>query len=89
MRTEEEWAEKAKRLLRTAMVQRGITYEGLSERLAAIGVEDTPVNLRNKVARGKFTAVFMLQCLEAVGCMTMPLNDPWGEARPSHSVAGA
>lgn len=89
MRTEDEWAERAKRLLRTAMVQRGITYEGLSDRLAAIGVEDSPVNLRNKVSRGKFTAVFMLQCLEAVGSKSMPLNDPWGEARPSHSVAAA
>ena len=74
MRTEEEWADKAKRLLRTAMVQRGVTYEGLSERLAALGVQDSPVNLRNKVARGKFTAVFMLQCLEAVGCKSMRLD---------------
>ena len=74
MRTEEEWAEKAKRLLRTAMVQRGVTYEGLSERLSALGVQDSPVNLRNKVARGKFTAIFMLQCLEAVGCKSMRLD---------------
>ncbi len=75
MRTEDEWAEKAKRLLRTAMVQRGVTYEGLSQRLAALGVEDSPVNLRNKVARGKFTAVFMLQCLDAVGCKSLTWND--------------
>ncbi len=75
MQTEDEWAEKAKRLLRTAMVQRGVTYEGLSERLAALGARDSPVNLRNKVARGKFTAAFLLLCLEAVGCKSVRLDD--------------
>ena len=29
--------------------------------------------MRNKIARGKFTAVFLLQCLEAVGGQTVRL----------------
>ena len=66
--SEDEWAERTKRLLRTEMVRHGVTYEGLAERLATLGVHDTPVNMRNKIARGKFTAVFFLQCLEAIGC---------------------
>lgn len=73
MKSEEEWAEQAKRMVRTEMVRRGITYEGLSERLAALGVHDTPVNLRNKISRGKFTAVFLLQCMEAIGCTKLEL----------------
>ena len=32
-----------------------------------VGVEDTPVNIRNKVARGGFSAVFFVQCLRAIG----------------------
>ena len=56
------------------MTRRGITYEQLSEKLAAIGVADSPVNLRNKVARGKFTAVFLVQCLTAIGAQTLRLD---------------
>ena len=72
--TEDEWAEHTKRLLRTEMVRRGVSYEGLAERLGVLGVHDTPVNMRNKIARGKFTAVFFLQCLEAVGCKSLSLE---------------
>ena len=79
MRSEEEWAEQAKRILRTEMVRHGVSYEGLVERLAALGVHDTSVNMRNKIARGKFTAVFFLQCLEAVGSYTVQLRERVGE----------
>ena len=75
MKTEAEWAEDVKRLLRAEMARRGVTYDGLSERLASIGVEDTAVNLRNKVARGRFSAVFLVQCLAAMGVPTLRLED--------------
>ena len=74
MKTEDEWAEQTKRIVRAEMVRRGVSYEGLAERLAALGVHDTPVNMRNKIARGKFTATFMIQVLEAIGCSTIPLK---------------
>ena len=74
IKTEDEWADHAKRMIRTEMVRRGVSYDGLSERLATLGVHDTPVNMRNKIARGKFTAVFFLQCLEAVGCKSIGLE---------------
>src|SRR5271155_5576479 len=68
VKTEGEWADDVKRLLRAEMTRRGITYDQLAERLAAVGVHDSSVNIRNKVARGKFTAVFLVQCLAAMGC---------------------
>src|SRR5436190_18485526 len=67
MKTEAEWADDVKRLLRAEMTRRGVTYEELSEPLAAIGINDTAVNLRNKVARGRFSAIFLVQCLTAMG----------------------
>lgn len=73
--TEDEWVERAKRMIRTEMVRRGVNYEGLSERLAALGAHDSPMNLRNKMSRGKFTAAFMLLCMEALGCVTLNLQD--------------
>ena len=69
------WADKAKRLLRAEMVKHGVSYEELSERLGKMGIEDTPVNLRNKVARGKFMASFFLQCLAAMGVQVVRLED--------------
>jgi len=50
-----------------AAKRHGVTYDRLVERLAKIGVDDTAVNIRNKVARGRFTAVFLVQCLESMG----------------------
>jgi hypothetical protein len=44
-----------------------VSYQQLAERLAGIGVHDTPANIANKISRGGFTAVFMVQCLEAIG----------------------
>jgi len=67
MKSEADWAADVKHMLRAQMAGRGVTYEGLTEKLAAIGVKDTSVNIRNKVARGKFTAVFFIQCLVAMG----------------------
>jgi hypothetical protein len=75
MKTETAWAEDAKRLLRREMAARGLTYDNLVERLAAIGVTDTVLNVRNKVSRGKFTAVFLLQALRAMGVRSLRLED--------------
>jgi len=75
MKTEGEWAEDMKRLLRAEMARRGVTYEDLADRLAAIGVRDKAVNLRNKVARGRFSAAFLVQCLNAMGVRTLRLSE--------------
>lgn len=75
MKTEAEWADEVKRLLRAEMTRRGVTYEDLADRLAAIGVQDTSVNLRNKVARGRFSATFLVQCLTAVGARVFRLGE--------------
>ena len=75
MKTEAEWAEEVKRLLRAEMARRGITYEELAEKLAVIGVRDTAVNLRNKVARGRFSATFLVQCLSAMGARALRLSE--------------
>ena len=40
MKTEAEWVEDVKRLLRVEMTRRGVTYEQLSEKLATIGVTE-------------------------------------------------
>jgi len=57
----------AANLLKAELKRRGVTYAQLVEKLAAIGVDEKEVNIRNKLSRGKFTAAFFLQCLKAIG----------------------
>lgn len=64
---EKAWEELAKNILRAQMMVNGVSYATLAERLAALGITDNELNLRNKVSRGRFTAVFLMQCLTALG----------------------
>ena len=68
------WEAKVANLLKAELKRRGVTYARLVERLAEIGVDEKEVNIRNKLARGKFSAVFLIQCLEAVGISSLRLD---------------
>lgn len=74
-RTDKEWEDLVKGLLKAELKKRGVTYAGLVGKLADIGVMDSEPNIRNKLARGKFTAVFLIQCLEAIGTNSLRLSD--------------
>ena len=60
------WEGKVKAMLKAELKRKGVTYAQLVGKLADIGVVDSEPNIRNKLARGKFTAVFLIQCLEAI-----------------------
>lgn len=72
---EKEWEDKVKGMLKGELKRRGVTYADLVGKLADIGVMDSEPNIRNKISRGKFTAVFLIQCLEAIGCSSLHLRD--------------
>lgn len=74
MLTEKDWENKVKGLLKAELTRRNVTYKDLVEKLAAIGVTETTENIANKISRGKFTAVFLLQCLEAISCSVVRLD---------------
>lgn len=69
-----EWETRASNLLKAELKRRGVTYGQLVEKLAEIGVEEKEANIKNKLSRGKFSAVFMLQALEAIGCHDLRLS---------------
>ena len=69
-----DWEMKAANLLKAELKRKGVTYAGLVERLATIGVDEKEVNVRNKLSRGKFTAAFLLQCLSAIGSQQLHLD---------------
>lgn len=58
--------ERATMLIRYMMLTKGVSYIELSEKLAEIGVEDSPRNLSNKVRRGNFGVVTLLQIMEVL-----------------------
>lgn len=70
---EKEWEDRVKGLLKAELKRRGITYAELVGKLADIGVMDSEPNIRNKISRGKFTAVFLVQCLTAIGAQEIRL----------------
>lgn len=70
-----EYETRAKNLLKGELKRRGITYAQLAERLAEIGVRENERNLNNKISRGGFSAAFMIQCLESIGCKDLRVGE--------------
>ena len=75
LKTDREWEEGVKSLLKAELKRKNVTYAQLVGKLADIGVVDSEPNIRNKLSRGKFTAVFLVQCLEAIGATSLRLSD--------------
>lgn len=57
-----DWEAFAANMLKAELKRKGVTYAQLADLIG-----DKEVNIRNKLARGKFTAAFLLQCLNAIG----------------------
>ena len=74
MKADTDWQGLVKGMLKAEIKRRNLTYEQVSARLAEMGVHETPTNLRTKISRGGFSAVFFVQCLRAVGVKSLALD---------------
>ncbi len=74
MPEQNQWETKVANLLKAELKRHGVTYAQLVEKLAAIGVDEKEVNVRNKLARGKFSAAFLVQCMKAIEVSTLRLD---------------
>jgi len=72
---EKAFQHKAKGILRAEIKRRNLNYDDLAEKLAEIGIKENARNLSNKIARGGFTAGFFLECLTAIGCHTVRVEE--------------
>lgn len=63
-----EYEDRAKELVRCAMRDQGVSVAELAQRLNNMGVEISSGGMANKISRGGFSAAFLLQCLDALGC---------------------
>ncbi|RYG93392.1 MAG: hypothetical protein EON58_18455 [Alphaproteobacteria bacterium] len=70
-----EFETRAKNLLKGELKRRGVSYQELTTKLAALGVHETERNLANKLSRGGFSAAFFLQCLKAIGASSLHLEE--------------
>lgn len=76
MATDKAWSDRVKGLLKAELKRRNIGYRELASRLEAMGIHETERNIANKISRGGFTAAFFVQCLVAVGCTVLRLEEP-------------
>lgn len=64
----------AKQVLKVEMSKRDWSYRDLAAALAEIGVEIEEKVLRNKVARGTFSAAFLMTCMIAMQVKSLDLS---------------
>ncbi|AEE51072.1 DUF6471 domain-containing protein [Haliscomenobacter hydrossis] len=88
----EDWNEKVKRLLKSELVRRGITHEQLATLLREMDIFETKASIDSKISRGSFSAVFLIQCLIAIGCKSFCpeisadlVEEPRGMYKPKKS----
>ena len=63
-----DWEAEAKRILRTELERfESHRYKVLVAKLAAIGIKDNEMAIASRISRGKFSFIFFLQCMKALG----------------------
>jgi hypothetical protein len=70
-----DWRARTKGLLKAELKRRDVSYADLANKLSAIGIKENERNISNKISRGTFSAIFFVQCMEAIGCKVIHLED--------------
>lgn len=66
--TNSPWQLRAKKIIKVEMLKHDISYEQLSELMRAAGIDESAGALKTKINRGTFSAAFLLQVLDVIGC---------------------
>ena len=61
-----EYEKKMSLILKSEIKRAGLTYSTLTDKLNEMGIDEKEPNVRNKIGRGKFSAAFMAECLDAL-----------------------
>ena len=73
MPNSEEYEARIGRILKGEIKRAGFTYAKLADDLNKRGIAEKEANVRNKVGRGKFSAAFLVQCMDAIGVSDLRL----------------
>jgi hypothetical protein len=49
-----DWQARVKGILKAELKRRNVSYQQLADRLAPLGIRETPQNIANKISRGGF-----------------------------------
>jgi hypothetical protein len=74
MAADKEWQDRVKGILKAELKRRNVSYRQLAEKLTEMGIPETELNIKNKLSRGGFSAVFFVQSLEAIGVSELRLR---------------
>lgn len=79
-----DWNNEARRILKSELARRDLTYSQLIQRLRAAGIAaETERSIANKVSRGTFSFAFFIMCMRALGAEQIdigPLPEPRSKA---------
>ncbi len=62
-----DWEAEAKLVIKAELARAGVSYKVLVSRLQAMGVKGSTAAVASRITRGRFTFVFFLQCMHALG----------------------
>jgi hypothetical protein len=69
------WTKVVLKILKAELAKRDFTYSELKDKLEKIGVKESEANIKNKLSRGTFSAIFFLKCLRAMEVQTLFFDD--------------
>lgn len=64
----------ARLFLKAEIKRANLTYDEVAERLKEHGFEENAASIANKLARGTFSATFLIAAMKAIGCNTLELE---------------
>jgi hypothetical protein len=70
-----DWRNLVQRLLKTELSKKGIKYQDLSDKLSAVGVDQSADNLRNKINKGILGADLLLQIIFVLNIKQIKYED--------------
>ncbi len=72
--TSDEWANLAKRILKSELKRADVGYAELAKRLTEMGLSETEGSITVKINRGGFPAWFLFAVMRAIGAHTLRLE---------------
>ena len=69
------WEDRVRLFLKAEIKRAGLTYEELAKRLKVHGLEETQASIANKLARGTFSAAFLLAVIATLELEGLSIDD--------------
>lgn len=70
-----DWRKLVERLLKAELSKKGIKYQDLSDRLSAVGVDQSADNLRNKINKGILGSDLLFQIIFVLNIKQIKYED--------------